>query len=244
MKVWVEKKKRFPAQSIQINYSGVLLEWNTWLVFVRILNWVCIFHSSKCFLVSTLRQPTSAEKCSLSFLLSDLENPKKQNVLNLLQTSAACHSDIRSAGQACTPTGLLQTTTAEVLVQFCWENTRGQCLKIKSWELWLQEALQFLFPMTLFLTLTHSRQPTSRMFTFSPAAARGCSVFAESAQKAERPERLINTNANIQFRQRAKQDCGLHLICVARRATWLSCMSEAICKAIFKYLHLLLYSLI
>lgn len=136
----------------------MLLEWNTWLVFVRILNWVCIFHSSKCFFVSTLRQPTSAEKCRLSFLLSDLKNPKKQNVLNLLQTSAACHADIRSSGGACTPTGLLQTTTAEVLLQFCWENTRGQCLKIKSWELWLQEALQSLFPMTLFLTLTHSRR--------------------------------------------------------------------------------------
>lgn len=92
--------------------------------------------------------------------------------------------------------------------------------------------------------VSHLNSFTSRMFTFSPAAARGCSVFAESAQKAERPERLINTNANIQFRLRAKQDCGLHLICVARRATWLSCMSETICKAIFKYLHMLFYSFI
>lgn len=136
---------------------------------------------------------TNTEIYCLSFPLSDLNKNKKflicSKQVQRVMLTWGVHAWHALALTCSRPA--LQRRACAVL----WWDTRGQCVKIKSWELRLQEALRSLFPMTLFLTWIHSREST--IFALSPWAARGCSVTAELQTVQHREQRDLSVSSTL-----------------------------------------------
>lgn len=188
------------------------------------------FKCAFCFDFVSGCQLTSAEKYCLSFLLSDLSKNKKFSIcskqVRRVRLTWEVHA-LHALALTCSRPALQRHACAILL-----GNTRGQCAEIRSWELWLQEVLQLLFPMTLLLTVTYSHRP--RMFTLSPGAARGCRVLAGLHATLHREQRDLCVSSTLMQTSNSgcepKQDCELHLISLAWRATWLLCMLWCLCN--------------